>query len=117
MPKVIIAGGRDFADYDKLKAVCDEQLSVVNEDVEIVSGGSRGGDSLGEQYAKEKGMEITKFPVNWNEYGRSAGVIRNSQMADNADMLIAFWDGNSKGTKNMIDTARKKKLQVVVVKY
>jgi len=117
MLKVIIAGGRDFADYDKLRDACDEQLINAEEDIEIVSGGAKGVDTLGEQYAEEKGLEVKKFPADWKGYGRAAGIIRNSQMADYGDMLIAFWDGKSKGTKNMIETARKKQLQVSVVKY
>lgn len=110
-------GGRDFADYDKLRDACDEYLLDAEEDIEIVSGGAKGVDSLGEQFARERDMAISKFPANWKEHGKAAGIIRNSQMADYADMLIAFWDGDSRGTKNMIETARKKRLIVNVNLY
>ena len=117
MLKVIIAGGRDFADYDKLRDACDDHLINAEEDIEIVSGGAKGVDSLGEQYASEKGFEVKKFIPNWKEYGRAAGVVRNAEMADYSDMLIAFWDGESRGTKNMIENAKKKNVKVKVVRY
>ena len=113
--KVIIAGGRDFSDYEKLKSFCDETLSDKT-DIEIVSGKAKGADSLGEQYAKEKNYPVKEFPADW-KLGRGAGYIRNTQMANYSDMLICFWDGKSKGTKNMIDTARNKSLYVYVCRY
>jgi len=113
--KVIIAGGRDFSDYEKLKSFCDENLSDKT-DIEIVSGKAKGADSLGEQYAKENNYPVKEFPADW-KLGRGAGYIRNTQMANYADILICFFDGKSKGTKNMIDTARNKSLPVFVCRY
>jgi hypothetical protein len=123
--KVIIAGGRDFDDYHKLEWICDSILAEEDEPIEIVSGTARGADKLGERYVEEKikkltgifEYKLTKFPANWDEYGKSAGYIRNEEMAEYADMLIAFWDWESKGTKHMIDLARKHGLQVIVVAY
>ena len=112
--KVIIAGGRDFDDYNLLHQTCEKML-VRQTDVEIVSGTARGADTLGEKYANEKGYPIKRFPANWNEYGKSAGYKRNSEMAEYADALIAFWDGKSKGTKHMIDLAKSNGLRVKVV--
>jgi len=114
--KVIIAGGRNFRDYDKLRESCDNIL-VNQKEVEIVSGTAAGADTLGERYAQEKGYEVKKFPAQWDLYGKSAGYKRNQQMAEYADGLIAFWDGNSKGTKHMIDIANKMGLKVRVVRY
>ena len=114
--KVIIAGGRNFRDYDKLRESCDNIL-VNQKEVEIVSGTAAGADTLGERYAQEKGYEVKKFPAQWDLYGKSAGYKRNQQMAEYADGLIAFWDGNSKGTKHMIDTATNKGLSVRVIEY
>jgi len=114
--KVIIAGGRNFRDYDKLRESCDNIL-VNQKDVEIVSGTAAGADTLGERYAQEKGYEVKKFPAQWDLYGKSAGYKRNQQMAEYADGLIAFWDGKSKGTKHMIDIANKMGLKVRVVRY
>ena len=114
--KVIIAGGRNFRDYDKLKESCDNIL-VNQKEVEIVSGTAAGADILGERYAQEKGYEVKKFPAQWDLYGKSAGYKRNQQMAEYADGLIAFWDGKSKGTKHMIDIANKMGLKVRVIRY
>jgi len=113
--KVIIAGGRNFSDYEKLKSFCDETLSD-NTDIEIVSGKASGADNLGEQYAKEKGYPVKEFPADW-KLGRGAGYIRNTQMANYSDALIVFWDGKSKGSKNMIETARNKSLKIYVCRY
>lgn len=114
--KVIIAGGRNFRDYDKLRESCDNIL-VNQKEIEIVSGTAAGADTLGERYAQEKGYEVKKFPAQWDLYGKSAGYKRNQQMAEYADGLIAFWDGKSKGTKHMIDIANKMGLKVRVVRY
>ena len=114
--KVIIAGGRNFRDYDKLKESCDNIL-VNQKEVQIVSGTAAGADTLGERYAQEKGYEVKKFPAQWDLYGKSAGYKRNQQMAEYADGLIAFWDGKSKGTKHMIDIANKMGLKVRVIRY
>lgn len=114
--KVIIAGCRTFSDYELLKEKCD--LLIKDEtDIEIVSGTANGADKLGEKYAKEKGYGIKQFPAEWDKWGKSAGYRRNAEMADYGDMLIAFWDGESRGTKHMIDLANKKLLKVEVVKY
>ena len=117
MFKVIIAGGRDFNDYNLLKSKCDFYLSKINEEIEVVCGGAKGADSLGERYAKEKGLNISYFYADWDLYGKSAGYRRNAEMGNYADALIAFWDGRSKGTKHMIDYALMKKINVRVVKY
>lgn len=117
MFRVIIAGGRSFSDYERLKRVMDHLLSKTKEEIVIVCGKARGADSLGEQYAKEKGYEVRYFPADWKGLGKSAGYKRNEQMAQNADALVAFWDGQSRGTKHMIDLAGKYGLDVRVVKY
>lgn len=116
--KVIVAGCRDFADYDLLKEKCDFYLQNKKpEIIVIVSGHASGADTLGERYAQERGYETEVYPADWKTNGRAAGPIRNAQMAAVADALIAFWDGKSRGTKNMIDTATKRGLQVAVVRY
>lgn len=83
----------------------------------IVSGGCAGADLLGERYAKENRYSIDRYPAEWKKYGKKAGIMRNAVMADNADALITYWDGISRGTKNMIDEARKKGLAVRVKRY
>ena len=113
MIKVIIAGGRDFADFNKLCQVCDEFLQDQN-DIEIVSGAYKGADLLGERYAAERNFPIKQFPADWRRYGKSAGLKRNTEMASYADGLIAFWDGKSKGTNHMIELATQAGLKVKV---
>lgn len=117
MFKVIIAGTRTFDNYEALKAYADYKLGQIKEDIEIVSGGATGADALGERYAKEKGYTIKLFPADWNRYGRIAGPLRNKQMADYADALIVFWDGSSRGTKNMLEIAREQGLKIGIYKY
>src|SRR5690606_6698690 len=93
-------------DYTELCSVCDFMLKDLHE-VEIVSGGARGADLLGEAYAKEHNYPLKKFPAKWGVHGKAAGPIRNQEMAEYSNALIAFWDEKSKGTKSMIDLARK----------
>ncbi len=113
--KIIIAGGRDFNDYEFLKSCCDGVIG--NRVVEIVSGRCRGADQLGEKYAYQRGFKISYFPANWKEFGKVAGFIRNEEMAKYSNGLICFWDKKSKGTKNMIDLAHKYELKVRIFEY
>lgn len=112
MFRVIIAGCRYYSDYETLKTYTDYVLSNIQEEIQIVSGCASGADSLGERYAREKGYSLMRFPADWGKYGRSAGIRRNKQMALYADALIAFWDGVSRGTKNMIEEASAQGLKV-----
>ena len=114
--KVIIAGGRCFEDYEQVCCFCDKvrHNQII---IEIVSGGARGADALGEQYAKERGFNVMWFPAAWSKFGRSAGVLRNAEMANYAEVLIAFWDGRSRGTRNMINLAKKEGLKIYVYYY
>ena len=112
--KVIIAGSRDFYDYDLLAEECNIILEG-KDDIEVVSGRAIGADMLGEMYAKDKKYPVKLFPADWNTHGKGAGFIRNGEMAKYANMLIAFWDGESKGTKHMVETAQKKGMEVYVI--
>lgn len=112
--KVIIAGSRNFTNYQKLKKECTLFLQEQT-DIQIVSGCHyKGADKLGIQYANEKSLEVIKFPAEWNTYGKAAGPKRNKEMAIFADALIAFWDGKGRGTKNMIQLAKQKGLRIKV---
>ena len=117
--RAIIACGRNFDDYELLKTKCDYFLSqkLLTHNVIIISGMANGADSLGCKYALEKGLKVEEYPANWTLYGRSAGPIRNKQMAQISDALIAFWDGINCGTKSMIDFAKELDLKVAVVYY
>jgi len=114
--RVIIAGGRNYSDYVELCNICDAVLEGTS-DIEIVSGTAKGTDSLGERYSLERGHGLKKFPADWNKHGKSAGYIRNKQMAEYADGLIAFWDGESKGTLHMINLAKERSLKVRIYNF
>ena len=105
MKKIAIIGSRSFNDYDFLKNKLKE-LTITGSDM-VVSGGARGADSLAERYAKENGLKTIVHLPNWDEYGKSAGFIRNKLIIDDADIVVAFWDGKSRGTKHSIDLAEK----------
>lgn len=118
MLKVIIAGSRGFNDYKLLETKLVHFLSRYSpEDIEIVSGGARGADLLGERFAKEKGCEIKRFIPDWDNKGKSAGYIRNWEMANYSDACVLFWDGKSSGTKHMLALAEKECLKLKVVLY
>lgn len=112
--KLIVAGGREFNDYNKLR----EDIESLNiSDLEIVCGKARGADSLGERYARENNLVLHEFPAKWDSLGKRAGFVRNSEMADFADGCICFWDAKSRGTKHMIDLARKKGIDITIKLY
>ena len=106
--KLIIAGGRDFMDLKRVMQAMNKlfneggELSHVTH-LEIVSGGARGADRMGELLALENNLKLTVFPADWDRYGKRAGYMRNQQMAQYADALLAFWDGESKGTQHMVN--------------
>jgi hypothetical protein len=115
--KVIVAGSRNFSNYELLRDTLDRLLQNKLPNVTIVSGTANGADTLGEKYAVERNLELVEFPANWDKFGKSAGYRRNVEMADFSDGCVVFWDGVSKGTKHMIDIAEKKGLQLKVIKY
>ncbi len=116
--KVIIAGGREFSNYQLLKLKCDQLLSQSDKtDIQIVSGGAKGADELGERYAREKRYIVKRFEANWEADGKAAGPIRNRKMAEYATHLIAFWNGSSRGTMSMINIATELGLKIRIVKY
>lgn len=123
MTRIIIAGSRQFNDYEKMLKTLDEfGVHLINsiDPIEIISGHASGADTLGERFAKAYNYPLKIFPAEWNKYGRAAGPIRNEQMAKYAaeadrGMLIAFPIGESRGTNNMIKLAKQYGLEVDVV--
>ena len=110
--KTIIAGSRSITSFAEACAAiegCGWRIS------EVVSGAARGVDRLGERWASQTGVPVIRFPAQWDIHGKRAGVYRNQAMAEYADALIAIWDGQSNGTKHMIDAASKRGLRVHVV--
>lgn len=109
--KTIIAGSRGIE--DPVVVASAVWLSGF-EIAEVVSGGCRGVDRMGEQFAEAAGVPVKRFPADWEAHGKAAGPLRNQEMADYADALIAIWDGESRGTKDMIDRATKSGLAIFV---
>jgi len=106
MKRIIIAGSRNF--HDKalvLQALTEVTQGLNPSQIQIVSGGARGADALGEEIAKQFNTNLAIFPAQWNIHGKSAGYLRNELMAENADVLLAFWKDKSKGTNHMINLA------------
>jgi len=112
--KVIIAGSRNCYDYSILEnAIKDSGFNI---DV-VISGCARGSDKLGEKWAKKNGVMVMKFPADWANKGKKAGMLRNIQMAKVSDALIALWDGKSTGTMHMINIAKKYNLHIYIAYY
>ena len=116
MYKVIVAGSRGFSDYRMLSVKLDSLLKNQTE-IEIVSGGARGADKLGERYAKERGFACRIFPADWKNLGNKAGFVRNEEMARYGNACVVFWDGTSRGTANMIRLSQKYGLSLRVVRF
>ena len=107
--RTIIAGSRNFNDIKELiKAIesCNWEITTV------LCGKAKGVDTLGEIWANYLNIPIEYYPAEWNKFGKSAGYRRNLQMANNADALIALWNGKSRGTHNMINLAREENLKI-----
>lgn len=121
--KIIIAGSRGFSNYSKLERQVDLVLAELSEDekadLEIQSGGAVGADKLGEDYAKNHGIPCRVHPADWETYGTAAGFVRNEAMAKVAEggILIAFWDGVSRGTKHMIAISKRHNIKAYVIRY
>lgn len=123
---VIIAGGRDFDDYELM--VEQARYFMRNlDDVKIISGGNKvwnpvkqrhtGADLLAAKLAKEKNIPFKEYPADWKQHGIKAGWIRNREMGEAGTHLLAFWDGKSRGTKMMIEIARSKNIPTEIISY
>ena len=120
MFRVIAAGSRSFHSYGMLRDFADKVLArkvAEGEKIVILSGHRYGADLLGERYAAERKYGLLIYQAEWSQYGIRAGIMRNKQMVDEADALIAFWDGKSRGTKSTIDFAKEAGLPVRVKLY
>jgi len=102
LKRIAVIGSRGFDDYVRLEAVLEPYLPAV-----LVSGGAQGADALAERLAEERGLTIDVIPADWQRYGRGAGPIRNKQIVESADLVIAFWDGKSRGTRSALAHADK----------
>jgi len=123
--KLAVVGSRDFDDYELVARTIGTHFyyminyihSGIDNDNEIISGGARGADKVGKQYALNCGLIYIEFPAEWNKHGKSAGFIRNQQIVNACDVVLAFWDGKSKGTENTIALAKKAKKPTFIVYF
>ena len=113
MKRMIVAGSRTAEKYQVFDAI--QQCPYRDKIDLVVSGCALGADTHGMTWARMRNLHIRRMPADWKTHGRSAGMIRNREMAENADGLIAVWDGKSRGTKNMIEVAKRFKLPVFVM--
>lgn len=105
--ELIIAGSRDITNYEVVKNAVEDHFSTDDVDT-VISGNARGADGLGEKWAEYHDINVDTYPVtddDWEELGKKAGPMRNREMAEVGDALIAVWDGESPGTRSMIEKA------------
>jgi len=108
--KVAVIGSRTFNDYEEVKRT----LSLINI-TELISGGAKGADSLGERYADENNIQKKIFLPDWERFGKAAGMIRNTDIIENAEFIIAFWNGTSKGTLDSMNKATKLNKKILII--
>lgn len=110
--KVAVIGSRTFDKYESVYNVLSK-LKIT----EIISGGAKGADSLAERYAKEAEIPTKIFLPDWETYGKKAGFLRNTQIIEECEMVVAFWDSESKGTKDSLDKAEKLGKKVMIIPF
>jgi predicted Rossmann fold nucleotide-binding protein DprA/Smf involved in DNA uptake len=110
--KVAVIGSRGFNDYELVKKTLSNMKITL-----LVSGGAKGADTLGEQYAKEKGIETKIFLPDWDTHGKAAGMLRNTDIINESEVVVAFWDGTSKGTLDSINKAKKLNKKLIIIDY
>lgn len=111
--KLAVIGSRNFTDYNLLK----RELDALNNITEVVSGAAKGTDELAKKYALENNITLVEFPADYKTYGHKAPHIRNDQIIKYSDKLIAFWDGQSKGTQSVFRKADKKGKLLKVIPF
>jgi hypothetical protein len=114
MIKIGVIGSRSFNDYELLKRTLDEYLGKV---WVVVSGGADGADSLGEKWAEENNIKTCIYLPDWDTHGKYAGFIRNKDIVEDSDIIIAFWDGMSRGSEHSINLAKKMDKEVRIVYF
>jgi YspA, cpYpsA-related SLOG family len=107
-----VIGSRSFNDYRKLKAICKKMISPKDT---IISGGASGADHMAKLYAQENQINYIEYPANWTLHGKRAGFLRNITIIENSNMVIAFWDGTSKGTEHSINLAKQQKKPTFII--
>jgi len=120
MIRLAVVGSRTITDFNIVADYLDDLIFKTNKISAvglIISGGARGIDRLAERYADERGIKKKVIKPDWNTYGKRAGYLRNIEIVKNASMVVAIWDGKSKGTKHTIDIAEREGKEVIIFKY
>jgi len=107
-----VIGSRSFLDFNLLKTVLDKHFIS-----QIISGGARGADSLAARYAKDNNISLIEYLPDYTKYKKKAPFIRNKLIVSNSDVMIAFWDGISTGTKHSLDYAKSKKIKSIIINF
>ena len=110
--KVAVIGSRTFSNQNQMFSVLDK-LKITH----LVSGGARGADSLAEQWAHQKKIPVTVYKPDWERFGKSAGFLRNYDIIQDAELVVAFWDGTSKGTEHSIKYAKRINKPIIIEKF
>ncbi len=111
--KIAIVGSRELGNISFAEEL-ERHITLHSCDA-IISGGAKGIDSLAAQYARQHELELIEFRPDYAKNGRGATFIRNREIVDNSDMVVAFWNGTSKGTKYTIDYANKKGVKTLII--
>jgi len=106
MDILCIFGSRSLDDKEQIFKELDAIYSGKLPD-EVISGGAKGIDTIARLWAEKRGIKFTEFPADWQQFGKPAGMIRNKRMAEYATNFVGFWDGQSVGTKGMMDIIRR----------
>lgn len=110
--RIAIVGSRQFAQLERVHAY----VAALPADTTVVTGGALGVDQAAEAAARARGLSLLIFLPEWKRYGKRAGLVRNDQIVEASEKVVAFWDGVSRGTKYTIDLARKKGIEVEVIR-
>lgn len=117
MIRLIIFGSRTYNNYPEFEKKMEHYTGHIIEPITLLCGMAKGTDDMGLMYAIKRGWEIEKYPAEWDLYGKSAGYKRNKQMVDaGATHAIGFWDGESPGTKMMIQLCKEKGINLRIVR-
>ena len=114
MLKIGVIGSRGFNDY---KLVCDTLNPYKNIVYQIVSGGAKGADSLGEKWANENHIKTLIHRPDWDKHGKAAGFIRNELIVDDSNLIISFWDGMSRGSEHSMNLAKDQGKEVIIIYF
>lgn len=112
--RIAIIGSRGFNNYTLLQSTLEKYKDKITV---VVSGGARGADTLGEQWAKENDKDTDIYLPDWDKHGKGAGFIRNTKIVKNSDGVIAFWDGKSRGTQHSFELCEKFNKPIKIVKF